>query len=92
MQLPKCRTATGLGRSVVVPSPTCPCALYPQHHTLPSDRRAQVRVSPVESSTALEKSTTGVGLSRVSVLPSPRLPCSFQPQQRTRPFCSRAQL
>jgi hypothetical protein len=39
-------TTTGVEEFVVVPFPSCPALFRPQHLTLPSDRRAQLWVSP----------------------------------------------
>ena len=41
-------TATGLGRSVVLPSPNSPLELYPQQRAEPSDNVAQAWTAPVD--------------------------------------------
>ena len=47
-------TATGENRVVVVPSPTCPVVLSPQHHPSPIDETAHVWLVPAEMLTKVD--------------------------------------
>src|SRR3954471_22809006 len=57
-------TATGVHESVVVPFPSSPPLLVPQHATVPFDDRAQVSEIPAETAvTSLRPGTaTGIGV------------------------------
>lgn len=71
----------------MVPSPSCPTVLSPQHHTSPSLVVAQPVMLPIDTDTAFDTPATAtgasVGLCTMEPLPSsPSSPC---PQQRTPP-------
>src|SRR5699024_2807812 len=51
MGVPEVSTRTGWERAIVVPSPSCPSALFPQANTLPSSPSASVWSAPAEIST-----------------------------------------
>jgi hypothetical protein len=65
-------TSTGVGRSVVVPSPSCPKRFQPQHLTPPASVSAHVCASPAAIAiTPLERPETSTGVWRSVVVPSP---------------------
>src|SRR5262245_15870167 len=74
-------TSTRRDRFVVVPSPSWPWTLFPQHHSAPLACRAQVWLSPAARATTLVKLLTGAGLSLPAVVPSPTCPAMLRPQQ-----------
>ncbi len=78
-------TATGEGLLVVVPSPSSPEKLSPQHFMLPPDRRAHEWRSPVATAVAVVIPSAATGVAESEVVPSPSWPLQFQPQQRTVP-------
>jgi hypothetical protein len=65
---------TGVSRAVVVPSPSCPVALPPQHQAFPWDVSAQVWVAPALILIAVVRFCTGPGTGREVVIPSPSSP------------------
>src|SRR5262245_96509 len=86
---------TGVVLATVVPSPSWPHWLLPQHQRVPSIFRAQLRRVPSEISatalpSALAPACTGV-VFEVKV-PSPSWPESFAPQHHRVPSVLRAQL
>ena len=92
-------TGVGVGRSVVVPSPSWPPPFMPQQLTDPSTNRAHDESDcpdPSDSSTTLDKprTTTGalctLGAANPSLLPSPSCPELFPPQHRAVPSAKRA--
>ena len=84
--LPSPDTGVGVDRFVVVPSPSWPAKLLPQHRTAPPDVRAHAWACPVATaSTPLDSPLTGTGVSRVVVVPSPSWPELFWPQHMTPP-------
>src|SRR5688572_17590407 len=86
-------TATGVLRSVVLPSPNSPESLRPQQRAPPACVSAQVCRKPaVIALTSLLSPSTAAGLMRLSVLPSPNCPYSLLPQQRTPPTWVSAQV
>ena len=75
------KTATGEARLVVVPSPSWPFVLRPQHDTAPVERRAHAKYAPASTSTtpvsgrmrpveARVPTTSGVAIAVVEPLPS----------------------
>jgi hypothetical protein len=75
---------TGLGEFVVVPFPSCPHWLSPQHRTVPSPRSAQLWCHhPAVTATAPVIPLTGTGVVRRVVVPSPSCPDVFSPQHWT---------
>ena len=72
---------TGARRSVVVPSPSCPEPLSPQHRTAPPLVTAHVCQPWALTATApLARPLTGTGVRRFVVVPSPSCPTSLSPQ------------
>src|SRR5262245_55934360 len=77
--------------SVLVPSPSCPDTLLPQHHKVPSDLRAHVNCAPVAISATSEPSAiTCTGDGAVVVVPSPTAPALLPPQHQSVPSVLRA--
>src|SRR5688500_2572090 len=87
-------TETGDVRCVVVPSPSWPLPLAPQHRAVPLARSAQVELEPAEICTTSVRPKTAVGVTTVEgeVLPIPICPLVFNPQHCTVVFASSAQL
>lgn len=79
-------TAVGVVELVVVPLPSCPLELSPQHSTVPEVEIAQVLDPPAVTKLAvIPESLTGVVL--VVVVPSPNFPDELTPQHHTSSFC-----
>ena len=79
-------TSTGVRRCVVVPSPSCPLVLRPQHLTPPAVVSAQVCERPaVTAAMPLVRPVTTTGASRCETVPSPSCPFRFSPQHFTAP-------
>src|SRR5947208_298343 len=77
-------TCTGLERSVVVPSPSWPETLRPQHHNVPSVLRAQkLEWFCPSRSTDDSPPTTWTGVEESLVLPLPSWPQALWPQHQT---------
>src|SRR5262249_48640763 len=75
-------TLVGIGRSVVVLSPTCPEPFEPQHCTEPSTISAHVCSSPPWILLAAPSSPfTSEGVGWSCVVPSPSCPRALAPQQ-----------
>src|SRR5581483_3979247 len=87
-------TSTGVLRVVVVPSPSWPLKLMPQHLTPPAVVSAQVNSLPAMIwVTPLDRPTTSTGVVRgVALVPSPSWPVRFSPQHLTPPALVSAQL
>src|SRR5690348_715050 len=86
-------TFTGVGRSIVVPSPNCPELLFPQHFTSPVSVMAQVWCPPVAIAlTPCASPATSTGILRSRVLPSPTWPASLLPQHLSPPVSVNAQV
>ena len=84
---PKPTTSTGVGREVLVPSPSWPKALYPQHLTPPLIVSAQMWCQPAAMAVTPElKPTTSTGVVQLVVVPSPSAPESLNPQHLTPPL------
>ncbi len=66
-------TRTGLGESVVEPSPSSPSAFEPQHMASPVSKVAHECVAPavIDVALALPDRETGTGVGEVVVEPSP---------------------
>src|SRR6266511_571052 len=85
-------TSTGVERSTVVPSPSCPLGFQPQHLTAAVRVTAQVWRTPTEiDATPLLRPTTSTGVERSTVVPSPSWPRSLEPQHLTPPALVSAQ-
>lgn len=65
---------TGLLRFVVVPSPSCPLLLLPQHHSVPSVRTAQVVLMLASMRAQVVASPIRTGVVRSVLVPSPSWP------------------
>ena len=85
-------TATGVLLLVVVPFPSCPAELFPQHWTAPLASSAQVWLLPADTLCAvvIPDAATGVLLSVVVLLPS--CPKPLDPQHCTPPLARSAQV
>src|SRR6185295_1045128 len=78
-------TDTGVWRSVIVPSPSCPASLTPQQDTLPDASRAQECKPPSASWLGLVSVGPATGVVRFVVVPSPISPAKLLPQHQTPP-------
>src|SRR6188768_1416095 len=86
-------TSTGVSRRCVVPSPSWPYWLSPQHLTPPPRRTAQLWLSPPATAmTPLARPDTAPGLHRSWVVPSPSCPRLLSPQHSTPPSLVSAQV
>src|SRR5947207_792874 len=83
-------TSTGAGALVVVPFPSCPAKLSPQHLTVPPPSSAQVCLYPQDTATASSIPTTATGVVASVFVPLPSWPRSLRPQHRTAPPASSA--
>ena len=79
---------------MVVPSPTCPKVLFPQHTLLPSSRIEQECSAPTSIDIAVRPGGSEAYLREAddSVVPSPNWPMWFLPQQATLPLSRIAQV
>jgi hypothetical protein len=80
---------------VVVPSPTAPVELAPQHHSVPSLFRAHVCAQPATIPVLFVPAaltSTGDGFGAGAVVPSPSWPESLRPQHHSVPSPLRAQV
>src|SRR5205085_2271358 len=77
-------TSIGERRRVVVPSPSCPYVLSPQHLAPPPGVTAQVWPSPGAITLAVRPGTS-TGVRRWVVVPSPSWPLVLLPQHFTPP-------
>ena len=80
--------ATGVGRAVVVPSPSRPLPFDPQHITVLSARSAHVCELPAATATASVSPETWMGdvsNSPIPLTPLPSWPEAFEPQHCTVP-------
>src|SRR2546428_5554873 len=79
-------TSTGVERSLVVPSPSSPSMLSPQHLTPPALVSAQVWKTPAAiAATPPPRPETSTGAWRSVVVPSPSWPERLKPQHLTPP-------
>ena len=86
--LPRPVTATGVSCSSIVPSPSWPVALYPQHSTPPALVKAHECASPVATAIAFVIPETSTGVVHAvgsQALPSPSWPSVLLPQHLTPP-------
>ena len=72
-------------RWVVVPSPSSPEELDPQHHGAPALVSAQVLLDPAARDAIVGKPGTCTGAARLVVVPSPSCPEVLDPQHQTAP-------
>src|SRR5438876_780697 len=79
-------TFVGTSRFVLVPSPSWPDPLAPQHFTTPVTSTAQVWEAPAAIAVTPPRSGTVVGTSRFVVVPSPSCPEVLSPQHFTFPL------
>src|SRR5262245_61217355 len=84
-------TATGVGLEVVVPLPSWPLPLAPQHETVLSVRRAQANALPADTQLAPVSPDTVTGEVLFVVDPSPSWPETFSPQHAAAPVERAAQ-
>ena len=78
-------TATGVGRSVAVPSPSWPSTLLPQHSIEPEASIAQLCATPAAIVVALVSPLTATDVEESAVVPLPSWPFPFAPQHRAVP-------
>jgi len=71
--------------TVIVPSPTSPPELLPQHHALPSLASPQVCVMPTAIEVHFNVVITGVGRSAAAFPPVPSSPAMFEPKHEAVP-------
>ena len=76
---------------VVVPSPSWPLKLTPQHSTAPPEITAQAEYSPMEMAVAPLRADTATGVPEPVVVPLPNWPEVLSPQHSTVPPESSAQ-
>ena len=76
----------------MVPSPSSPKLLIPQHRTVPVDRCAQPWSLPATMPVAVVTLKTGTGLVEGVAVPFPSWPKPLAPQQDTVPLSKSAQL
>jgi hypothetical protein len=82
---------TGVGLFVVVPFPSWPELLSPQHNTAPVEEWAHVWDPPAAIAETPEPNpATPTGTELFSVVPFPSWPEVFNPQQSTPPTAVRA--
>src|SRR3990170_79419 len=87
------KTSTGTLRSLVVPSPSPPKGLSPQHLTPPALVSAQVELQPTMIAvTPLVRPATSTGAVLSALLPSPSSPDELAPQHFTPPPLVSAQV
>src|SRR5436190_24342705 len=86
-------TPTGVYESFVVPLPSWPNELRPQHLTAPLLKSAHVWPPPIAIAiTAPPSPTTSTGVDRMLNVPSPSRPNWLNPQHFAAPDTVRAQL
>src|SRR4051812_22341465 len=73
-------TVTGIDESVVVPSPSWPWLLSPQHFAVPPDSNAHVEDCPTAMAVAFVRLDTATGVHDGVVVPSPSWPRPLKPQ------------
>jgi len=76
-------TAMGVDESVVVPLPSSPSGLCPQHLAAPPASTAHVWLKPVAMAVALVIPLTATGVNESVVVPLPSSPKPFHPQHLT---------
>ena len=85
-------TCTGVVEVMVVPLPSCPNWLSPQHRTVPSPSTAHVWAPPPLTAATSVMPPTGTGVDERVKVPLPSCPWLFRPQHRSVPFPSSAQV
>jgi hypothetical protein len=84
---------TGTALSVVVPLPSCPLPLLPQHLIPPLVLNAQEWISPTLIAVLpLERPTTSTGIVLFVVVALPNCPAQFNPQHLASPLAVNAQV
>src|SRR5438132_564130 len=84
-------TITGAVDCVVVPSPSWPLPLAPQHRAEPPDISAHVKFPPAATAVAPFRPTTATGFATLTAYaPFPSWPSLLYPQHLTDPFESNA--
>jgi hypothetical protein len=79
------RTGAAVPRVAVLPSPSWPASLLPQHTSPPSVSRAQLCSSPVTITAAVVTPTTRTGWRLSLIEPSPSWPALLRPQHDAAP-------
>jgi hypothetical protein len=85
-------TTAGVDELVLVPFPSSPYWLSPQHSTVPFESRAQVSYALATSAVTPESPDTVTGVGEFVVLPLPSSPSRLSPQHCTVPSVISAQL
>jgi hypothetical protein len=85
-------TRTGALWFVVVPSPSWPLRLLPQHHSVPSVWTPQVKLVPAVMLAQVVASPIRTGVLRFVVVPSPSWPLKLLPQHHSVPSVPTAQV
>ena len=85
-------TGTGVLLFVVVPLPSRPLPLLPQHCTPPLASTAQLWLLPADTLCAVVMPETGTGVLLLVVVPLPSCPLPLLPQHWTPPLESTAQV
>lgn len=86
MPLVRPLTSTDVEALVLVPLPSCPSVLSPQHFTPPAAMRAHECLNPaLIATTPPVRPDTSTGVARSMIVPSPNWPTSFRPQHLTPP-------
>jgi hypothetical protein len=83
-------TGTGVELAVVVPFPSLPSTLLPQHSAVPFARTAHVWFPPALIAVTVVRPVTGTGVELAVVVPFPRAPLRPRPQHAAVLFVSTA--
>src|SRR5438067_560565 len=83
-------TLTGVDELVVVPSPSSPWLLTPQHFAAPLANSAHEWMMPAETAAAFDTPATGTGVDELVVVPFPNCPKLLSPQHFAVPFANNA--
>src|SRR5438046_945041 len=82
--------ATGVDALAVVPWPSWPEPLAPQHFTVPFANNAHEWAPPAPIATAVVRPVTATGVDAAVVVPLPNWPEPLAPQHFTVPFANNA--
>jgi hypothetical protein len=78
---------TGMSRMVVVPSPSCPVVLAPQHLTVPAPNNAHVWFAPAATAIAVVRPVTVTGVDELVVVLVAELARSVESPTLDAPSC-----
>jgi hypothetical protein len=85
-------TTTGVGRRVVLPSPSSPDPLSPQHEAAPADVSAHACAHPALTDANAIGDALGAGVRLFVAAPVPSCPAALLPQQYATPAALTPQL